>query len=46
MSRGLGRDEATSMIVRGFLRVDIEGLPPELAEELKRAVEVSEKELF
>jgi Fe-S cluster assembly scaffold protein SufB len=46
MSRGLGRDEATAMIVRGFLRVDIEGLPPELAEELKRAVEVSEKELF
>jgi len=46
MSRGLGRDAATAMIVRGFLRVDIEGLPPELAEELKRAVEVSEKELF
>ncbi|MBN2099990.1 MAG: SufD family Fe-S cluster assembly protein [Dehalococcoidia bacterium] len=46
MSRGLGRDEATAMIVRGFLRVDIEGLPPELAEELKSAVEVSEKELF
>ncbi len=46
MSRGLSRDAATAMIVRGFLRVDIEGLPPELAEELKRAVEVSEKELF
>jgi len=46
MSRGLGRDEATAMIVRGFLHVDIEGLPPELAEEIKRAVEVSEKELF
>jgi Fe-S cluster assembly scaffold protein SufB len=46
MSRGLSRDEATAMIVRGFLHVDIEGLPPELAEELRRAVEVSEKELF
>jgi Fe-S cluster assembly scaffold protein SufB len=46
MSRGLSRDAATAMIVRGFLHVDIEGLPPELAEELKRAVEVSEKELF
>ncbi len=46
MSRGLGRDAATAMIVRGFLHVDIEGLPPELAEELKRTVEVSEKELF
>jgi len=46
MSRGLSRDAATAMIVRGFLHVDIEGLPPELAEELKRAVEVSEKDLF
>ena len=46
MSRGLSRDAATAMIVRGFLHVDIEGLPPELAEELRRAVEISEKELF
>ncbi len=46
MSRGLSRDEATSMIVRGFLHVDIEGLPRELAQELERAVEVSEKDLF
>ncbi len=46
MSRGLTRDEATATIVRGFLRVDIEGLPPLLAEELKRAVEASEKEVM
>jgi Fe-S cluster assembly scaffold protein SufB len=46
MARGLSRDAATAMIVRGFLHVDIEGLPPELAEELRRAVEISEKELF
>lgn len=46
MSRGLSREQATAMIVRGFLHVDIEGLPPELAEELQRAVELSEKELF
>ncbi|MDY6893058.1 MAG: SufD family Fe-S cluster assembly protein [Chloroflexota bacterium] len=46
MARGLTRDEATSMIVRGFLRVDIEGLPQELAAELKQAIETSEKELF
>jgi Fe-S cluster assembly scaffold protein SufB len=46
MSRGLSRDAATAMIVRGFLHVDIEGLPPELAEELRHAVEISEKELF
>ncbi|MDM7999654.1 MAG: SufD family Fe-S cluster assembly protein [Dehalococcoidia bacterium] len=46
MSRGMGRDEAVAMIVRGFLHVDIEGLPPELAAELQRAVEISEKDLF
>ncbi len=46
MARGLTRDEATATIVRGFLRVDIEGLPPLLADELKRAVEASEKEVM
>ncbi len=46
MARGLTRDEATAMIVRGFLNVDIEGLPPELEAELKRAIEESEKDLF
>jgi len=46
MARGLTRDEATATIVRGFLRVDIEGLPPLLADEVKRAVEASEKEVM
>jgi Fe-S cluster assembly scaffold protein SufB len=46
MARGLTRDEATAAIVRGFLRVDIEGLPPLLSEELKRAVEASEKDVM
>ncbi len=46
MARGLTRDEATATIVRGFLRVDIEGLPPLLNAELKRAIEASEKELM
>ena len=46
MARGLTRTEATATIVRGFLRVDIEGLPPELSTELQRAVEASEKELM
>jgi len=46
MSRGLTRDEATATIVRGFLRVDIEGLPPLLGAELQRAVETSEKEFM
>lgn len=46
MSRGLTRNEATATIVRGFLRVDIEGLPPLLNTELKKAVETSEKDLM
>ena len=46
MARGLTRDEATATIVRGFLHVDIEGLPPELAAQLQQAVETSEKELL
>ena len=46
MARGLTRTEATATIVRGFVRVDIEGLPPLLSAELQRATEESEKELF
>jgi Fe-S cluster assembly scaffold protein SufB len=46
MARGLTRNEATATIVRGFLHVDIEGLPPQLAAELQRAIEDSEKELM
>ncbi|MEL7562003.1 SufD family Fe-S cluster assembly protein [Dehalogenimonas sp. 4OHTPN] len=44
MARGLTRDEATAAIIRGFLKVDIEGLPPMLNAELRKAVEASEKE--
>jgi Fe-S cluster assembly scaffold protein SufB len=46
MARGLTRTEATATIVRGFLRVDIEGLPPELSAELQKAVEASEQDLM
>jgi hypothetical protein len=46
MARGLTRDEATAAIVRGFLHVDIEGLPPLLSAEIKRAIEASEKEFM
>jgi Fe-S cluster assembly scaffold protein SufB len=46
MARGLTRNEATATIVRGFLHVDIVGLPPQLALELQKAVEESEKELM
>jgi Fe-S cluster assembly scaffold protein SufB len=46
MARGLTRDEATAAIIRGFLKVDIEGLPPMLNEEMRKAVQASEKEVF
>jgi len=46
MARGLNRSEATATIVRGFLRVDIEGLPPLLSAELQQAVEASGEELM
>ncbi len=46
MSRGLSEDEATSTIVRGFLSVDIPGLPPGLRAQIDRAVAASEKEML
>jgi hypothetical protein len=46
MARGLTKAEATAAIVRGFLHVDIEGLPPLLSAELKKAVDASEKEVM
>jgi len=46
MARGLTRDEATAAIIRGFLKVDIEGLPPMLNEELKKAIKASEQDIF
>jgi Fe-S cluster assembly scaffold protein SufB len=39
MARGLDEEEATSTIVRGFLDVKINGLPPELNKELQKVVE-------
>ncbi len=38
MSRGLSRDEATSVIVRGFLDVDILGLSEDLQKEIRETV--------
>jgi hypothetical protein len=46
MARGLTRDESTAAIIRGFLKVDIQGLPAMLNEEMQKAVKSSEKELF
>jgi Fe-S cluster assembly scaffold protein SufB len=46
MSRGLTEDEATSTIVRGFLSVDIPGLPGALKAEIDRAIEESDKDVM
>jgi Fe-S cluster assembly scaffold protein SufB len=46
MSRGLSEDEATSTIVRGFLSVDIPGLPSQLKAEIDRAIEESDKDMM
>jgi len=46
MARGLSEEEATSTIVRGFLNVQIDGLPAELQAEIEAAVKESEKALI
>jgi len=46
MSRGLTEDEATATIVRGFLSVDIPGLPAQLKAEIDRAVEQSDQDMM
>jgi Fe-S cluster assembly scaffold protein SufB len=46
MSRGLSEDEATATIVRGFLNVDIPGLPDQLKAEIDRAIEESDKDMM
>ncbi len=46
MSRGLTEEEATATIVRGFLSVDIPGLPPKLKAEIDKAVEMSQHEVM
>ena len=41
MSRGLSEDEASATIVRGFLSVDIPGLPSQLKAEIDRALKAA-----
>jgi Fe-S cluster assembly scaffold protein SufB len=43
MARGLSKEEATATIVRGFLNVKIEGLPPLLEREMHKMMELSEQ---
>lgn len=46
MSRGLTAEEATALIVRGFLKVEIEGLPPSLEAETKKLLEMDLEKLL
>jgi hypothetical protein len=46
MARGLDEDEATSTIVRGFLNVDIMGLPERLNQAIQKTIEESEEDMF
>lgn len=39
MTRGLPKDEAVSMITRGFVNIDIPGLPDALRKQIDRAIE-------
>ena len=40
-SRGISEEDAESMIVRGFLNMDITGLPDELAKQTQNMIEMS-----
>jgi len=44
MARGLSEDEATSLIIKGFLSLDIVGLPEELKAELDRMIQETDAE--
>jgi len=46
MARGLSSDEATSAIIRGFLDVEIKGIPEHLKREIKKAVSMGEERLL
>ena len=44
MSRGVPKDEAVSMITRGFLDLEIPGLPPALRRRIDEAIEETSRE--
>jgi hypothetical protein len=46
MSRGLSEEEATALIVRGFLNVKMEGLPRELQDKIERVIHDTGKSLL
>jgi len=46
MARGLDEEEATAVIVRGFLNVGIEGLPPALEQEMRAVLDLGASRLL
>lgn len=46
MARGLNEEEAVSTIVRGFLNVDIAGLPASLKRKLDQAISETQKDMM
>jgi Fe-S cluster assembly scaffold protein SufB len=46
MARGLSSEEATSAIIKGFLDVEIKGIPEHLKREIKKAVRMGEERLL
>jgi len=46
MARGVDEDEAVSMIVRGFLNVDIEGLPSNLRQKIDNIINETQKDMM
>ena len=46
MARGLDEETAVSTIVRGFLNVEIEGLPPQLQAKLDQALADTQKDMM
>lgn len=46
MARGVDEEEAVSMIVRGFLNVDIEGLPLSLRQKIDRIINETQKDMM
>ncbi|MCP4693633.1 MAG: SufD family Fe-S cluster assembly protein, partial [Desulfobacterales bacterium] len=46
MARGLDEEAAISTIVRGFLNVDISGLPAGLKEKLDKTIDETQKDMM
>ena len=46
MTRGLSRDEAISLIIRGFMEIEIKGVPEVLKREIDKAIELVEEALI